>query len=364
MSILRKYNSATSTWDPVVIGAQGNSGTIAVTSPITNSGTTNNAVLGIDSTAFIPNVAGKNLVINGAFDYWQRGTSTSLTTTGAYSADRWVVGHDNGSVTFSQQVFAPGTDPSNTGLINYAQLAVTSYTSGASYLASRLEDLRLFAGKTLTLSYWAKASTTVTNYALYVMAFGSGGSTTVVNNLASNTVTTTWQKFSQTFTVPSIVGNTVGTNSYFEIQISRMTQAATIQFAGVQLEYGSIATPFSRAGGTLAGEWTACQRYFRRLGNRQGQTRISVGWASSTTAALWIVTHPVEMRAAPSGSVGGSFTWYNAVTGGAFTGSSVGSTSTQTAELLGTGATGLTTGYAYGLTFDQQTAYVDFNAEL
>ena len=47
----------------------------------------------------------ENLIINGAFDYWQRGTSF---TASAYGADRWVNVNVGGTVTMSRQSFTFG----------------------------------------------------------------------------------------------------------------------------------------------------------------------------------------------------------------------------------------------------------------
>ena len=57
--------------------------------------------------------AGKNKIINGDFGIWQRGTSFSNPSNGAYTADRWAIGHNGTGATrtISQQSFAAGTAP-------------------------------------------------------------------------------------------------------------------------------------------------------------------------------------------------------------------------------------------------------------
>jgi hypothetical protein len=51
MSVLKRYNDVTSEWEPVVVGKQGPSGVVDVTAPITNTGTSEAAVIGIDESA-------------------------------------------------------------------------------------------------------------------------------------------------------------------------------------------------------------------------------------------------------------------------------------------------------------------------
>jgi hypothetical protein len=80
---------------------------------------------------------------------------------------------------------------------------------------------------------------------------------------------------------------TASTNDYYEI-------------TGVQLELGSYATTFSRAGGSIQGELANCQRYYWRAGGSNLYQRVATGANTSTTAGYGIAFHPVTMRIAPT----------------------------------------------------------------
>ena len=257
-------------------------------------------------TSFVYNnnfAAGKNAIINGAFNVWQRGTGTFTKTTGAevYTADRWVISNDAGTITCAQQTFTPGTAPvaGYEGQF-FARITTTASSSNALYLIQKIEDVRAFAGQTVTLSYWAKVSSgTVTNSPLAIQAFGSGGSGDVVTSLSSSTITTAWTRFTHTVAIPSISGKTVGTSSSLQMQVLRVGVSATIDIWGVQVEAGSVATAFQTASGSLGGELALCQRYYWRS-TATSDSYVGTGLAGSATAAYIAVQNPVTMRVAPT----------------------------------------------------------------
>jgi hypothetical protein len=74
----------------------------------------------------------------------------------------------------------------------------------------------------------------------------------------------------------------------------------TYQIANVQLEYGSKATPFQTATGTIQGELAACQRYYYRNSATANNTTMGWGFASSATNVMGIIQFPVMMRTAPT----------------------------------------------------------------
>ena len=252
--------------------------------------------------------AGKNKIINGDFGIWQRGTSFTSIASNAYSADRWVVNKDK-TANITQQTFTPGTAP----VAGYeGTFFLRQVISGGSYYAlmQKIEDVRQFAGQTITLSYWAKADASVTNTAGYAQNFGSGGSSQVSGYASNNTITTSWQRFTATFSIPSISGKTIGTSSFFGIQPILIQNATThtIDIWGMQLEVGSTATAFQTATGTIQGELAACQRYYQVIGGTSSQFPLLGGYSVLTTTNIrFPITFPVTMRTAPTGTKNG--TW-------------------------------------------------------
>jgi hypothetical protein len=247
--------------------------------------------------------AGKNRIINGDFGVWQRGTSFSITAD-AYTSDRWVSQvNGNGTRTVSQQTFTPGTAPvaGYEGQFFLRMACTASGTATYFNIKQKIEDVRTFAGQTITVSFWAKASASLTTgFFGLTQDFGSGGSSAVDTAGTNLTFTTSWARYTQTFAIPSISGKTIGTGSNLALAVSFGSGTFTsFDIWGVQVEAGSIATPFQTATGTIAGELAACQRYFQIIADGSGQS-ISMLAAYSSTNAYGVYQSKVTMRTTPT----------------------------------------------------------------
>jgi len=225
-------------------------------------------------------VAGKNKIINGDFFVNQR-AFTSTTTSNTYGFDRWFIGFSGGTVTYSAQTFTLGTAPvAGYEGTNFARVVTASQSAAGNftYLQQRMENVRTFANQTVTVSFWAKASTGTPSVGVVLeQQFGTGGSGTVVTSGGTTAITTSWARYSKTISVPSVAGKTIGTGTV-ALNLGLMTsvgttisaagypavglQNETIDFWGVQVEAGNVATPFTTATGTVQGELAACQRYY------------------------------------------------------------------------------------------------------
>jgi hypothetical protein len=132
--------------------------------------------------------------------------------------------------------------------------------------------------------------------------FGTGGSTAVATPPVTHALTTSWARYTATFSVPSIAGKTIGTNSFLEVRVIRTIDALahTIDLWGVQLEAGSIATPFRRNAPSIQAELAACQRYYYRKNAETAFGDFGSGFLYSSTGALAFMQYPVPMRIAPT----------------------------------------------------------------
>ena len=213
--------------------------------------------------------AGKNAFINGDMRIWQRGTSFTFADS-IFTADRFKFvtnGGTDGTGTVSQQTFTPGSAPV-AGYEGFYYLRYNLTTAGTStqhYIQQNIEDVRTFAGQTVTWSFWAKADSARVLNPQLIQRFGTGGSSAVVTTPSTITLSTSWARYSVTATIPSVSGKTIGTSSSLEPRMYWTTASgSTIEFWGWQLEAGNTATAFQTATGTLAGELAACQRYYFR----------------------------------------------------------------------------------------------------
>jgi hypothetical protein len=267
--------------------------------------------------------AGKNKIINGDFAINQR-AFTSATTNNVYCYDRFrtTTGGTSGTATYTAQTFTPGTAPvAGYEAKNFFQLVTASYANNDSWagITQIIESVRNFAGQTATISFWAKAGTGTPKLGIRVVqAFGTGGgASSAVNYYAFvDAISTSWERYSITFAIPSISGKTIGTDNNDSFQISivatagsstfdgnfgSMLQNNTFQFWGVQVEYGSKATPFQTATGTIQGELAACQRYYVRYGGTAAYEKVAgIGTAYATTGIYFVNQFPVTMRTAPT----------------------------------------------------------------
>jgi hypothetical protein len=261
--------------------------------------------------------AGKNKIINGDFTINQR-AFTSTTTTATYGFDRWFLETSDGTATYSAQTFTPGAAPVvGYEAKNFARIVTTGQTlaNAFSRVSQFIEDVRTYAGQTVTISFWAKAASGTPSISIEVAQnFGQGGSPSTLVNIAGGkvTISTSWARYSVTVAIPSIAGKTIGTTantssltprlwvsggSDFNARLSSLgIQSNTFDIWGVQVEAGDFATPFQTAsGGSPQAELAMCQRYYQSV-------RTVVG-----TAAAWTpVPFTVTMRVDPTVAGGGA----------------------------------------------------------
>lgn len=280
-----------------------------------------------------------NYIINGAFDFWQRGTSLAFGTGLNYLADRFFnYNSGSGSVTSSQQAFTPGTSPAPGFEAQFFHRTVIASTGTSTLvnIGTPIEDVRTCAGQTVTFSFYAKAAANRTITSSAYQNFGTGGSATVTAwTGASFALTTSWQRFTYTTALPSIAGRTVGTSSKLQIEIELGASTGTVDIWGVQLETGSTATQFRRTANSLQGELAACQRYYQRI-DSVGQPNKFLGSIAyyNGTSSVGLVPLITEMRAVPSISLSAANTFQALTAQANITVSSIGANANDTSTRM------------------------------
>jgi hypothetical protein len=228
----------------------------------------------------------ENRIINGAFDFWQRGTSF---TTAVYGADRWFNNATGGTVTMSRQAFALGdTLGSNNPTYFLRQTVSGQSTSGSVASINQLiEGVRSYAGHTITILGWARRSSGSGNMAVEPLQyFGTGGSPSSIVFVAPQTVTLTssFAPFALTFSIPSIAGKTLGTNNNDYVAFSFWTSAGSnfdartnslglqtigVDLWGVHIKVGTHTTAATDLykQPEFGPELARCQRYYEKSYN-------------------------------------------------------------------------------------------------
>ena len=325
--------------------------------------------------------AGKNKIINGDFNVWQRGTSfTPSVGVTTYTADRFFVVLPSGS-TVSRQTFTPGTAPvagyegqfyMNTVITANAQ----NYESG-----QRIENARTFAGQTVTFSFWARSTVGAqTMNILLQQNFGTGGSPsasvdgTLIASSTGNaqyTPTATWTRHWFTYSLPSVSGKTFGTNndSYLlarPFQYTATTTNTSLDIWGVQVEAGSVATAFQTATGTIAGELAACQRYYFRTQETSTSSGFltTYGQATSSIEMRAILVPPVSLRVNPTSIEYGNLRAYDGSGFITITSLVLGGTSKNNVDIVAQAASGFTTYRPTVIAVNGATQYIGLSAEL
>jgi hypothetical protein len=350
---------------------------VPTSSDLVKNGATQIALLGQDIDTFLFRPFSRNTVLNSSFQVAQRGTSIAVAASSSpYTLDRWRVAVDtNQASTISQQATGDTTNlPNIQSCLRFQRNSGQTGTNPV-YLMQYNETVNCvpLAGKQVTFSYYARrganysSASNIINLAIItgtgvdqnLWSVGYTGQSTL--SATTQTLTTTWQRFSVTVTMPSNMSEfgywfyynptgTAGAADYYEV-------------TGVQLEVGSQASPYAPATPTYATELAACLRYYQRqltLGSRFG-----IGFSSSTTAGKFVIHLPQPMRVPPTSiEYGGTIVWYDGV-GGASAGTLTIENQNSVAVGLGmTGSSGLTQYRPLGLSGNSGDAYLAFNAEL
>jgi len=325
---------------------------LSVNSILDASGGATTTINGFTPT--VSNMAGRNRIINGDMRIDQRNAGAALSNpANGFAVDRFPFdrGVSAATVTVQQSTSAP-TRFKNSLLVTVGTGAAT--TSGDySILRHAIEgynvsDLKwgTAEAQVITLSFWVRSSLT----GLFgTSIINNAGNRRYVSSYTIN-IANTWEY--KTITIPGDTTGTWETNNsrglslYFDMGVGSTYSAsagswgtgsqiygltggvkllansgATFQLTGVQLEAGSVATPFEHR--MYGQELALCQRYYRTWGGNSSHERLAVGFCFSTTQARLDIPLSPNMRTTPTLTISSASDWYVEGSTGAAVGTAV-----------------------------------------
>jgi len=315
----------------------------------------------------------RNRIINGAMVIDQRNAGASVATssgTSVYTVDRWQAIYSATSKFTVQQNAGSVTPP--TGYKNYLGATSSSaYTVGTGDYFGILQFIEGYniadfgwgaaGASSITLSFWVRSSVTGT----YTVAVRNGATTRsypatyVVNSantweqktiIVAGDTTGTWASDNSagialwfclgsgsTYTTTAnawAAGNYIqatGSNNFVA------TSGATFYITGVQLEVGSVATPFEREiySNTLA----KCQRYYQKWVSTNGSW-LSIGSGIAQTSGSvnrWGFPLGVSLRTSPTINLVNCVGWDGSIGGAATVNTNYSSTNNIDIDFLSSG---------------------------
>ena len=298
--------------------------------------------------ANLPNTFGfKNRIINGAMVIDQRNAGATVSSSGAFPVDRFIVIKDTSAGTFTAG--QSSTVPSSGFTKSLLFTVGTAYTPAAgenNFLKHYIEGYNIAdlsfgtaGASNITLSFWVRSSLTGTfggaltnggNDRTYVFSYTISAANTFEYKTISipaytsgtwNTTNSVGFEIRWGLGVGSTFLNTAGawyTGNYVSATGSTnitSTAGATWYVTGVQLEKGSTATSFDvRSYGT---EFALCQRYYQQIFGTSGLALFGRNNAAAAGQGPAVnIFYKTSMRAAPTGTVVGTWTKTNTSGGG------------------------------------------------
>jgi hypothetical protein len=348
----------------------------------------------------------RNLVVNGAMQVDQRGTSTGVNTTGYYAVDRMRISQNSiatARYTREQSTDAPDGFASSLKVTTTTAEGSVGATDGYRPLHYKIEgqDLQQLqygtsGAKSLTLSFYVKSSVTGT----YGVTFkGIESQERMITDTYTINSANTWEF--KSITIPGDTGSSITNDNANRFEIYwiggsgsdertqdtsgswgnsaiagfafghsssvqlQNTLNSTWLITGVQLEVGEKATPFEHR--SFGDELARCQRYFIRYTADNDDCYGFGAIALSASVADFNITFPCSMRATPSFNFSGAHRVIASSDSANFSsGLNIArqNTDSKSAALEVTGTSSMVGGQAGGLQARADGAYVEFISEL
>jgi hypothetical protein len=345
-------------------------------------------------------IAGRrNLIINGAMQVAQRGTQvTGVTTSDYYTCDRfkWIVSN-LGTWTVDQSTDAPNgfsnsfkltatTADASPSSLDYAVLAQYIESQNLQHLAFGTSD-----AKQLTMSFWVKSNKTGNATFEIIQPDNNGRHASFSYSI---NVADTWEH--KTIAIPTDVSGLINNDNGAGLEIDWWINSGSnftggspqetwttrvnanrnpsnigvggstsdyFAITGVQLEVGSVATPFEHR--SYGEELALCQRYLYKAGYNASTngTAFGSGTAYASTSMIAYIQFPTEMRATPSVSSSGAFDFRTGIASNVTSGFTINQGSPSSTSITAT-IDSTTQGQGGVVRTDTAGSYVLFDAEL
>jgi hypothetical protein len=286
-----------------------------------------------------------NILDNGGFEIWQRGTTFTNPINTAYTADRWYLAY-SGSFT---GVVSQNSSTVDTGLysLELNTTNVSSLTSGIS-IGQDLESWP--AGKPITVSVRINSNVSGVNVDIQQNGIGSSASSNYVANTGWQTLTATYTPTGNSNTVRVYVNcpNAIQT-TYMDSAILTVGLQPASAFIGIHPQV----------------DLARCQRYYWQQ-NSNNTGPVAMLQCTSTTSAYGLIFYPVEMRTRATTTLTGQTIseLFTATQGGATTLTITIGTNIRSAEITVTVGSGIVAGNATALVPTNNGFIIEYSSDL
>ena len=274
-------------------------------------------------------LSGRNRIINGDMRIDQRNAGASITTAAGnnFPVDRWIVFDAVGSKFTSQRESSIVPSRFTNSLRVTSSAATTPGSADYYFVCQRIEGFNAAdlgfgsaSAQSITVSFWVRSSLTGT----FSGSIGNTSFTRAYPFTYSISSANTWEQ--KSVTIPGDTSGTWATDNTSGLQVvfdlgsgsSRQgtagawtssdhravtgsvqvvaTNGATFYITGVQLEAGSVATPFERR--SYGQELSLCERYYEMNTTTQDLYRSYQSYSSGSSS--WAYLWKTEKRVAPT----------------------------------------------------------------
>ena len=234
-------------------------------------------------------LSNRNMIINGGFTVWQRGTSGSAGSGFTMdSADRWY--SVRGALSQETENSMP-----------YAHITHGNYADSC-YINHRIEDFTHTLGQQVTLSFKIKSDDGLgADGGVFVRYYTSSNNYAVCQPQTTFTYGSTWTTITYTFTMPTTTPKGAGYGLEFFLYgdlNSINNNGKTFDIKEVQFELGDTATPFEHR--SYGDELARCQRYYWSETGAGNDLTTNYATLYSSSYSMCIIDLPVTMRAKPT----------------------------------------------------------------